>query len=174
MSGFALASFANSGGGGYRRSSSCIDSMACVPDWIVIGPSYGLSLGRVQMAPLRGSQGSTRAQQHQGGEYTMKMPSFKQTILLVGTPAILAVGAVSAMAASSPAPTTTPAPTQQGQSAAEPAETADAAEAATDAAEPATSAAETAAEAAADANLPGGGNADAAGQNVDHQFEGVE
>ena len=78
----------------------------------------------------------------------MKMPSFRQTILLGGTPAILAVGAASAMAASSPAPTTTPAPTLQGQSAA--------------------------AEAAADANLPGGGNADAAGQNVDHQFEGVE
>jgi len=44
------------------------------------------------------------------------------------------------------------------------------------AAEPAETAgaAETAAEAAADANLPDGGNADAAGQNVDHQFEGVE
>ena len=43
----------------------------------------------------------------------MKMPSFRQTILLVGTPAILAVGAMSAMAASSPAPATTPAPTHQ-------------------------------------------------------------
>jgi len=87
----------------------------------------------------------------------MKMPSFKQTILLVGTPAILAVGVVSAMAASSPAPTTTPAPKTQTQPAAEPAETG-----------------ETAAEAAADASLPGGGHADPAGQNVDHQFEGVE
>ena len=69
-------------------------------------------------------------------------------------------------------PTTTPAPTQQGQSAAEPAETADAAEAATGAAEPAASAAETAAEANESA-LPGGGHADV-GENVDHQFEGVE
>ena len=70
----------------------------------------------------------------------MKMPSFRQTILLVGTPpsSPWAVRAISA----------------------EPAQTA--------------GAAETAAEAAADANLPGGGNADAAGQNVDHQFEGVE
>ena len=66
----------------------------------------------------------------------MKMPSFRQTILLVGTPPS-SPWAVSAMAA-------------------EPAETAGAAEA------------------AADANLPGGSNADAAGQNVDHQFEGVE
>ena len=53
----------------------------------------------------------------------MKMPSFRQTILLVWTPPS-SPWAVSAMAA--------------------------------------------------DANLPGGGNADAAGQNVDHQFEGVE
>ena len=53
----------------------------------------------------------------------MKMPSFRQTILLVGTPSS-SPWAVSAMAA--------------------------------------------------DANLPGGSNADAAGQNVDHQFEGVE
>jgi hypothetical protein len=30
------------------------------------------------------------------------------------------------------------------------------------------------AEGAGDANLPGGGHADAPGQNVDHQFEGVE
>ena len=58
----------------------------------------------------------------------MKMPSFRQTILLVGTPPS-SPWAMSAMAA---------------------------------------------AEAAADANLPDGGNADAAGQNVDHQFEGVE
>src|SRR6202022_3084673 len=48
----------------------------------------GSSLGSVQMASLRWSQGSMRAKQLQGGEYT-KMPSFKQTILLVGTPAIL-------------------------------------------------------------------------------------
>src|ERR1700693_2009668 len=151
--------------------------MACAPDWIVIVFSYGLSLGRVQIWPLRWSYGSMRAKQHKGGEYTMKMPSFKQTVLLVGTPALLAVRAVSAMAASSPAPTTTPAPTTQTQPAAEPAETADSATAtddATGAADPAASAAETAAEAAADANLPGGGHADAAGQNVDHQFEGVE
>jgi hypothetical protein len=84
---------------------------------------------------------------------TIQMPSFKQTILLVGTPAVLFVGGLSAMAASSPAPT--PAPTQQTQPAAEPAETSDASEAN----EPA---------------LPGGGDADAAGQNVDHQFEGDE
>jgi hypothetical protein len=83
----------------------------------------------------------------------MKMPSFKQSILLVGTPAILAVGGLSAMAASAPTPKATPA--QQTKPPAEPAETADAAEAT----EPA---------------LPGGGHADAAGQNVDHQFEGVE
>jgi hypothetical protein len=113
-----------------------------------------------------------RAKHHQGGEYTMKMPSFKQTILLVGTPAILAVGGLTAMAAASPAPTTTPAPTQQS-TAPEPAETADAAVPGT-AAEPAATAAETAAEAAADASLPGGGHADAAGQNVDNQFEGVQ
>src|SRR5438067_13744457 len=86
MSGFALALVANSGGRAYRRSSSCIDSMACVPDWIVIRSSYGLSLGRVQIGPLRWSHGSRTAQQHQGGEYTMKMPTVRQTILLVGTP----------------------------------------------------------------------------------------
>jgi hypothetical protein len=103
-----------------------------------------------------------RDEQRQGGEYK-HMPGFKQTILLVGTPAILAVGAVSAMAASAPTPTATP--TQQTQPAAEPAETADAAE-------PADTAAETAAEANESA-LPGGGHADV-GENVDHQFEGVE
>src|SRR3979411_669474 len=36
MSALAFASLAKAGGGGYRRSSNCIDSMACVPDWIVI------------------------------------------------------------------------------------------------------------------------------------------
>jgi hypothetical protein len=112
-----------------------------------------------------------RAKQRQGGEYTMKMPSIKQTILLVGTPAVLLVGGLSAMAASAPAPTTTP--SQQTQPAAEQGETADAAESATGAAEKADSAAETAAEANEPA-LPGGGHADAADQNVDHQFEGIE
>jgi hypothetical protein len=114
-----------------------------------------------------------RAKQRQGGEHTIQMPSFKQTILLVGTPAVLFVGGLSAMAASSPAPTTTPAPTQQTQPASEPAETADAAESATGAAESQTGTAESAAEANEPA-LPGGGHADAVGQNVDHQFEGVE
>ena len=85
-----------------------------------------------------------RARQHQGGEDTIQRPSFKQTILLVGTPAVLFVGGLSVMAASSPAPTTTPAPLTQPSS---------------EANEPA---------------LPSGGHADAAGQNVDHQFEGVE
>jgi hypothetical protein len=80
----------------------------------------------------------------------MKTPSFKQSILLVGTPAILAVGGLSAMAASAPTPKATPAP--QTQRPAEPAETAE----------------------TADATLPGGGHADAAGQIVDDQFEGVE
>jgi len=100
----------------------------------------------------------------------MKMPSFKQTILLAGTPAILIVGGLSAMAASAPTPTATP--QQQTQPAAEQGETADAAQAATGAAET-TGATEAAAEANEPA-LPGGGHADAAGHNVDHQFEGVE
>src|ERR1700694_4511870 len=172
MSGLALALFANPGGGGSRRSSSCIDSMACVPDLIVNGlspkiasrsirmhpNSGGLSLGSVQMAPLRWSQGSMRAKQYQGGEYTMKMPSFKQTILLVGTPAILAVGGLTAMAAASPAPTTTPAPTQQSTTAPEPAETADAAVPGT-AAEPAATAGQTAGGAPPAPPPPGAGHA---------------
>jgi hypothetical protein len=111
-----------------------------------------------------------RAKQRQGGEYTVKMPSFKQTILLVGTPAVLLVGGLSAMAASASAPTATP--SQQTQPAAEQGETADAAESATGAAE-----STTAADEAAEANepaVPGGGHADAADQNADHQFEGVE
>lgn len=100
----------------------------------------------------------------------MRMPSFKQSILLVGTPAILAVGGLSSIAASAPTPTATPA--QQTKPAAGPAETTNAAEAATGAADT-TGTAETAAEANEPA-LPGGGHADPAGQNVDHQFEGVE
>jgi hypothetical protein len=64
----------------------------------------------------------------------MKMPSLKQTILLVGTPAVILVGGLTAMAAS-------------------------AAESAVEASDPA---------------LPGGGHADAANQNADHQFEGIE
>jgi hypothetical protein len=99
----------------------------------------------------------------------MKMPNIKKTILLVGTPAILAVGGLSAMAASAPTPTATP--SQQTQATAEPAESST--EVAGSAAEPA----DTAAEAAAEANepaLPGGGHADAAGQNVDNQFEGIQ
>jgi hypothetical protein len=88
--------------------------------------------------------GSIEASQRRGGEYIMKMPSLKPTILLVGTPALLLVGGLTTMAASAATPMATP--SAQTQPAAEPAETADA----------------------------GGGHADAAGQNVDHQFEGVE
>ena len=94
----------------------------------------------------------------------MKMPSIKRTILLIGTPAILVAGGLTAMAASAATPTTTP--PAQTQPSAEPSG------AAAETAEPTT-----AAEAAAEANepaLPGGGNADAAGQNADHQFDGVE
>jgi hypothetical protein len=90
----------------------------------------------------------------------MRMPSSKQSILLVGTPAILAIGGLSAIAASAPTPTSTPA--QQTKAPAEPAETADAAEAAPGAAETAGTA-----DTAAEANEPallGGGHADGQGR----------
>jgi hypothetical protein len=94
----------------------------------------------------------------------MKMPNLKRTILLIGAPAILVGTGLTTMAASAATPTATP--SQQTQPSAEPSESA---------AETAEST--SAAEAAAEANepaLPGGGHADAAGQNVDSQFEGVQ
>jgi len=104
----------------------------------------------------------------------MKMPTLKQTILLVGTPAVMLVGGLTTMAASAATPPATP--SLQTQPAAEPAEaidSANAAEPASGAAEPASGASESAADAAEPA-LPGGGHADAGDQNADHQFEGVE
>lgn len=99
----------------------------------------------------------------EGGDSNVKMPSIKRTILLIGTPAILLAGGVTTMAAAATPTTTPPAQTQPSTepsgSAAEAAEPATAAEAAAEANEPA---------------LPGGGHADAAGQNADHQFDGVE
>jgi hypothetical protein len=95
----------------------------------------------------------------------MKMSNIKRTVLLIGAPAILAVGGLSAMAAS--APTATATPSQQEQTTAEPSgPAADVAESVT---EPANTAAEAAAEPKEPA-LPGGGHADAADQNVDSQL----
>jgi hypothetical protein len=106
----------------------------------------------------------------------MKMPNMKKTILLVGAPVILAVGGLTAMAAS--APTATGTPSQQTQGMAEASgSTAEVAESATEPAGTAIEPADTAAEKAAEANeaaLPGGGHADAAGQNADIQFEGIQ
>ena len=94
------------------------------------------------------------------------MSNIKRTILLIGTPAILAVGGLSAMAAS--APTATATPSQQEQTTAEPSGSA------AEVAESATEPANTAAEAAAEANepaLPGGGHADVAFKNMPKVFE---
>jgi hypothetical protein len=99
----------------------------------------------------------------------MKMPNIKRTILLIGAPAILVAGGLTTMAVSAATPTATP--SQQTKPSTEPSESA--AAAAESAAEPANTAAEAAAEANEPA-LPGGGHADAAGQNADHQFDGVE
>lgn len=99
----------------------------------------------------------------------MKMPSIKRKILLIGAPAILVAGGLTTMAASAATPTTTP--SAQTQPSAEP--SGSEANAAETAAEPANTAAEAAAEASESA-LPGGGHADVPGQNVGHQFDGVE
>jgi hypothetical protein len=100
----------------------------------------------------------------------MKMSNIKRTVLLIGAPAILAVGGLSPMAAS--APTATATPSQQEQT------TAEASGSAAEVAETATEPANTAAEAAAQANEPatrrracGRGGSD---QNVDNQFDGVQ
>ena len=91
-----------------------------------------------------------------------------------------AVGVTSAFAATSPTPTTTNTPpvVQSGPQSTvpEPGEVAGAesAESATEAPETAPGVEANGAEAAQDASLPGGGHADPDGQNVDHQFEGVE
>jgi hypothetical protein len=99
----------------------------------------------------------------------MKMSNIKRTVRLIGAPAILAVGGLSAIAASAPAASATP--SQQEQTTAEP--SGSAAEGAESATEPANTAREAAAQAKEPA-LPGGGHADAADQNVDNQFEGVQ
>jgi hypothetical protein len=95
----------------------------------------------------------------------MKISNIKRTVLLIGAPAILAVGGLSAMAASAPSASATP--SQQEQTTAEP--SGSAAEVAESATEPANTAAE-----ANEPALPGGGHADAADQNVDNQFDGVQ
>ncbi len=90
-----------------------------------------------------------RSQPRRGGEYTMKMPGLGQTILMVGTPAVILVGSLTTMAAKAATPTATP--SAQAQPAAEPAE------AAVETAEPA---------------LPGGGHAEAADQNAESSIRG--
>ena len=86
--------------------------------------------------------------------------NLKQKIALVAIPAALAIGAgmIAVQAAPSPTP-----PKPNSSTAAEPAEVA----------EPA-GAAESTTETVEANEPPGGGHADPDGQNVDHQFEGVE
>jgi len=103
----------------------------------------------------------------------------KRIIAAGGLAALLlgGVGVTSAFAATSPTPTTPPVVQSGPQSTVpEPGEVAGAesAESATEAPETAPGVEANGAEAAQDASLPGGGHADPDGQNVDHQFDGVE
>jgi hypothetical protein len=107
---------------------------------------------------------------HQCSKEVNSMMSIRRKLAIAaaGVVGLVGLGGGAAFAQSSPSPTVPP----PAVSAPAPAP-----DTATEATTPETPGTETEAPDVAepgDASLPGGGHADAVGQNVDHQFEGVE